>query len=209
MKRTSKTTPGSRRSSRASPRRAPHRAPPAPEAALAAFSRVAAELGAGWYVFGAQAVALYGVQRTSADIDVTIALGEVTSRELVAAAARAGLRARFADDEFVMATRVIPMVHTATGWPLDVVLAGPGLEQLFVASARRLRLGKITVPVIAPEHLVATKLLAGRPKDLEDVRALLAEPELDLDRAALDELLAMIEQALDRSDLRTLLTRLG
>lgn len=34
--------------------------------------------------------------------------------------------------EFVARTRVLPFLHQATGIPLDVVLAGPGLEKLFL-----------------------------------------------------------------------------
>lgn len=181
---------------------------PAPGRALAAFARAARSVRAPWYLFGAQAVALYGVQRTSADLDVTIALGTTAPRALIAAARKAGLRARFDDDAFVAATRVIPVVHTATGWPIDVVLAGPGLEEMFIASARRLALGRLEIPVISPEHLIITKLLAARPKDLEDVRALLREPSLQLDRAAITSVLAMLEGALDRRDLVPLLEQI-
>ena len=40
-------------------------------ALLHAVERVAARLGIRWYLFGAQAVLLYGVIRTTADVDVT------------------------------------------------------------------------------------------------------------------------------------------
>ena len=40
---------------------------------LIAFAPVASRWGR-WYVFGAQAVILYGVPRLSADVDVTLAL---------------------------------------------------------------------------------------------------------------------------------------
>jgi hypothetical protein len=45
------------------------------------------------------------------------------------------LRLRDADD-FVERTRVLPMMHRATGMPVDVVLAGPGPEELFLKHAR-------------------------------------------------------------------------
>ena len=38
---------------------------------------------------------------------------------------------RVDDPEFVRRTRVMPFVHVATGMPLDVVLAGSGLEDEF------------------------------------------------------------------------------
>src|SRR5947207_1344969 len=61
---------------------------------------------------------------------------------------------------------------------------------------------------IAPEDLIALKVLAGRSKDLEDARALLQLPALTLDRAMLDETLGALEDALERSDLRPLLAAL-
>ena len=62
---------------------------------LAAFAAAADRLGARWYLFGAQAALLYGAARLTADAD-----------------------------EFVERTRVVLLVHRATGMPLDVVLAG-------------------------------------------------------------------------------------
>jgi hypothetical protein len=150
----------------------------------------------------------YGVPRTTADLDVTLEpVG--TTAALVRELAIAGFRATISDPAFVAETRVLPLVHEATGWALDVVLSGPGLEELFHSEARSIAFGRRKFPVIAPEHLIATKLIAGRPKDLEDVRGLLRQPDLELDRSGLDELLAIIEQALDVSDLRARLANLA
>jgi predicted nucleotidyltransferase len=55
------------------------------------------------------------------------------------------------------------------------VLAGPGLEEQFLARAVLVDIGGVRVPVMSPEDLVVTKILAGRPKDIEDVRGILAE----------------------------------
>ena len=40
----------------------------------------------------------------------------------------AGFALRLDDPDFVRRTRVMPFVHVATAMPLDVVLAGSGLE---------------------------------------------------------------------------------
>ena len=60
--------------------------------------------------------------------------------------------------------------------------------------------------MIAPEHLVALKILASRPKDLEDVRGLIRIA--DLDHAVVDATLAELEGMLDQSDLRPVYARL-
>ena len=65
----------------------------------------------------------------------------------------------------------------------------------------------MSVPLIAIEDLVATKLLAQRPKDLEDVRGLL-RTAASLDRHRLSEIVALLEEALGVSDLAPLLAQL-
>ncbi len=62
-------------------------------------------------------------------------------------------------------------------------------------------MAQTTIPVISPEDLVVTKILAGRPKDLEDVRGILRERRASLDLGLIRETLRLLEQALGQSDL--------
>ena len=152
-------------------------------------------------MFGAQAVSLHGFPRATADLDLTVDLGDRALHDVIVALRRAGFVSRFADEAFLRAARVVPVVHRASGLPIDLVLAGPGLEQLFLAGAELHRIGAHAIPVIAPAHLVVTKLLAGRAKDLEDVRELLAIHQ-ELPVGEIEGLLAELEAALGQSDLR-------
>ena len=163
-------------------------------------------LRARWYLFGAQAVILWGRPRTSADIDVTIASRPEDSPRLVRELGERGfeLRIHTGVEEFVARTRVLPFIHAASGTPVDVVLAGPGLEELFLDRAVAVALGDRSIPVIAPEDLVVTKILAGRPKDIEDVRGILVERSHTLDLAVIRKTLGLLEEALGQSDLRPL-----
>ena len=86
------------------------------------------------------------------------------------------------------------------------MLPGPGLEQRFLDEVRLIRAGRHRVAVIAPEHLVTLKVLAGRPKDPEDVRGMLRLAELD--HALVERTLAEREAMLDQSDLRPVYARL-
>jgi hypothetical protein len=49
--------------------------------------------------------------------------------------------------------------------------------------------------------LIVTKVLAGRPKDVEDVRGVLGQRGSDLDLGRVRRLLALLEDALGQSDL--------
>ncbi len=176
--------------------------------ALVAFADVARRAKLRWYVFGAQAVNLHGFPRATADLDVTIELGTQTMSTLIGLLVKAGFEPRFADEAFAKATRVMPVVHLASGLPVDLVIAGPGLEQRFLDEVELHRIGRRQIPVLSAENLIVTKLLAGRPKDLEDVRELLAVRAGGLAYAQIDQLLTLVEQALDQHDLRPLFTRL-
>ena len=142
--------------------------------ALAALGAVFEGLGLRWYLFGAQAAIVYGSSRATKDIDVTVEIGPIAPSELIARLLAAGFTPRATDlDELARTVRVLPIEHAATTTPVDVVLSGPGLEELFLANARTSLVAGIEVPVAAPEDLVTMKLLAGRPHDREDVIAIL------------------------------------
>jgi len=95
---------------------------------------------------------------------------------------------------------VLPVVHTATEMPVDIVFAGPGLEEVFLARRRRLVRGGTSIPVASPEDLVVMKILAGRPRDDDDVGSILrAMPTLDMGHV--EKTLVLLERALGQSDL--------
>lgn len=190
----------------------PYVPPPAstPADLLRILSGVLGRLGADWYLFGAQAVLLWGRPRFTADIDVTVRMVPENPQRLVAAMAEAGFRLRFeVTPEFVASTRVLPFVHDKSEWALDVVLAGPGLEERFLARAIHVDLGGgFRVPVISPEDLIVTKMLSGRAKDLDDVRGVLLERRDRLDLASIRDSLRLLEAALGVSDLLPAFERL-
>ena len=154
-----------------------------------------------WYLFGAQAVIAYGVPRLSADVDVTLRLQPEVPDRLVEDMRAAGFEPRVADADFVRRTRVLPFFHTTTGMPLDVVLSGPGIEDEFLARARVLDIGGLRVPTLDPSDLVIAKILAGRPKDVDDARGLMKARGKEIDHARVESMLRLLEEALGQSDL--------
>lgn len=177
-----------------------HRRSPVVEA-LADLSTALGRANLRWYLFGAQAAIAYGSTRVTKDIDVTVEPPGTGAAPLTDTLGRASLEPRVEDvDGFLARTRVLPMVHTPTGIPVDIVLAGPGLEELFLDRARSVALGGVEVPVASPEDVIAMKILAGRPHDMDDALAILrAQPELDV--GSVRSTLELLEEALDQSDL--------
>lgn len=177
----------------------------APSDLLRALAAALNAQGIRWYLFGAQAVTIWGRPRLTTDVDVTVRLQSGSTADLVAALGAAGFRlSESFSNDFVRVTRVLPLIHQSTGMPLDVVLAGPGLEEQFLDRAVAVAIDDIVVPVISPEDLVVTKVLAGRPKDVEDVRGVLLVRAESLDLAYIRRTLAMVEDAMGQSDLTPL-----
>lgn len=161
-------------------------------------------IGAHWYVFGAQAALVWGRPRLTTDVDVTVKCSASTDH-LVRTLDTRGFSLRIdASETFIRTTRVVPLEHRTSGLALDVVLAGPGLEDLFLERAVPIDVAGTIVPFISPEDLIVTKLLAGREKDVEDVRGVLSERGSDLDIGQIRTTLRLLEDALGQSDLMPL-----
>lgn len=176
-----------------------------PASLLRALSSALRTHGWRWYLFGAQAVTIWGRPRLTTDVDVTVQIESAGSEALVAVLGAAGFRLSEAfSDELVRSTRVLPLIHLATGMPLDIVLAGPGLEEQFLDRAVVVQVDEFAVPVISPEDLVVTKVLAGRAKDIEDIRGVLQMRSASLDLEYIRRTLAIVEEALGQSDLTPL-----
>lgn len=169
---------------------------------LADLGRAFGAIGVRWYLFGAQAAILYGAARLSADVDVTVALGDRGVAELVAVLDATGFEARVPQPAaFAETSRVLPVVHRPTRMPADVVLAGPGLEEQFLARVEARTIEDVVVPVASASDLVVMKVLAGRPQDLDDTIAVLRAQGNGLDPARARTTLRELERALDRRDL--------
>lgn len=135
-------------------------------------------LGVRWYFFGDQAVIAAGAVRTTADLDITTE--DMPVEKLRRALTKAGFTPRrdiTGIDELIEQHRILPLEH-ASGLQLDVVRAGPGPEQEMLGRLIHRKVGRSLIPFVSTDDLLVLKVLAGRDKDLEDVRALLDDSTL-------------------------------
>ena len=169
---------------------------------LAALGTCFDSLGVRWYLFGAQAAIFHGVARLTADVDVTVLPEPHSTGRLASVMEANGFRLRVtATDDFVARTRVLPFVHSATRLPVDVVLAGPGIEEQFLDRAEFHVLEGVRVPIATVEDLVTMKILAGRPKDLDDAKGMLRARSEEIDLDHVRRMLQLLEEALSQSNL--------
>ena len=138
-------------------------------------------------LIGAAALAIHGVSRSTADIDLLCVDPTILQRDLWGALDRPECVLRIlkgdAEDPLVGSVRL------AEGSEIvDVVIGRYAWQREIIEAAELLSLGEVKVPVARPAGLVLLKLYAGGPKDAWDIRALLevlnhpAEVEAEVER---------------------------
>lgn len=130
-------------------------------------------------LIGAAALAIHGVSRSTADIDLLCVDATILRGEIWGELEKPGrvLRILKGDAEDPLAGSV----RLGEGSEIvDVVVGRYAWQREIIETAQPLALGELKVPVARPAGLVLLKLYAGGPKDAWDIRALLEV----LDRAA-------------------------
>ena len=85
-----------------------------------------------------------------------------------------GLRPLVArEKEFVTRTMVLPTLDDRSGIRVDFVFSFSPYEHQALARAKRIELQGTLVTFVALEDLIIHKASAGRPRDIEDIKAIL------------------------------------
>jgi hypothetical protein len=167
----------------------------------ALLKQLARELDRGripYMVIGGQAVQLYGEPRMTRDIDLTLGLGSEGLDRVVEVCGRCGLKPLpSAPVEFVKETMVLPALDEGTGIRVDFVFSATDYERQAIGRSRPVELGGVEVHFATAEDVVIHKLVAGRPRDIEDVRGILAKNS-GFDREYVERWLRAFGRTLDR-----------
>ena len=134
-----------------------------------------------YMVMGGQAVLLYGEPRMTKDIDVTLGLGVDGQNLIRNLAAGLGLTP-LADASFTSRTMVFPCVDEKSGIRVDFIFSWSAYEREALGRTRTVDLEGVPIRFASPEDLILQKVIAGRPRDEEDIRGVLAKNP-DCDRA--------------------------
>jgi hypothetical protein len=188
--------------------------PPGFPEAVAALGRALDRLGRPWMVIGGLAVIAHGVPRTTLDADATVSGPGLVPVDALRALEEQGIVARIPDAaQFAGRSHVLLVRHEASGVPIDISLAWLPFEDEALARAVRREFAGATLPFVQPEDLVIYKLVAARPRDLEDAERLLVlhGTRMDLARVAdtVDAFCDVLEDACRRQLLATLFERAG
>lgn len=142
-----------------------------------------------WALVGGFAVMLRAESRSTRDLDIVLATpGDRETDEAVLGLRSRGYRDHptkpmlLRKDGRLFGIRLVsPLLDDdeEEETVVDLLLGCSGVEAEIIAAAELLEvLPNIFIPVARRAHLVALKVLAGRPQDLEDVRELLRESDV-------------------------------
>jgi hypothetical protein len=142
--------------------------------ALEGLQRALENSGRPYLIIGGVAVIAAGIPRLTLDIDATLPGGGLELDELAQLLAAHDIDPRIEDAvEFARSRRVYLAVHTPSGVPVDLSLAALPFELEAIDSGKECDYSGVSIRVARPEDLVIYKLVAARPRDLEDAEALL------------------------------------
>lgn len=132
-------------------------------------------------VIGGQAVLLYGEPRLTRDIDITLGVNVDELDKILRITSNLRLKALVENEQdFVKRTMVLPVLEEESGIRVDFIFSFSPYERQALERARNIKLGRTSVRFGSLEDVVIHKVIAGRPRDIEDVRIiLLKNPDYD------------------------------
>jgi predicted nucleotidyltransferase len=139
--------------------------------------RIAQELDSSqlpYMIIGGQAVLLYGEPRATKDIDITLG-ADIGKLEVVRTMIRnLGMNPAVEEAEaFVQRHNVLPVVDEESGIRIDFIFSFTPYERQAIQRANRVKIENREVAYASVEDIIIHKLVAGRPRDIEDVKSIL------------------------------------
>jgi len=132
-----------------------------------------------YMVIGGQAVLIYGEPRLTKDIDITLGVGIEEIANVKTHIGALGLRIIPDDPEdFAKKTMVLPSIDETSGIRVDFIFSFSIYERQAIERAHPVKLGRTSVKFASLEDLVIHKVIAGRARDIEDIKSILLKNPL-------------------------------
>jgi hypothetical protein len=169
------------------------------------------ESGAPFVFIGGVAVIALGFPRSTVDVDATVLASATTPEDLLAVFGRHGIVPRISEAAaFARRSGVLLAVHEESGINIDVSLARLPFEEEAIRSGREILYEGVSIRVPRAEDLIIYKLVASRPRDVEDAEKLILLYANEIDtgriRKILTEFCRLLEDESRMETLERLLT---
>ncbi len=134
-----------------------------------------------YMVIGGQAVLLYGEPRLTRDIDITLGIGVNELGKITKIVSIIGLKILVKNGkEFVERNMVLPTIEKKSGIRVDFIFSFSPYGRQAIERGKDIKLGRTPVRFASLEDVVIHKVIAGRARDIEDVKSiLLKNPKYD------------------------------
>lgn len=135
-----------------------------------------------YMVIGGQAVLLYGEPRLTKDIDITLGIGIDGFERIRNVALNLGLHILVKKPEmFIQTTMILPVKDEKTGIRVDFIFSFTPYEKQAIERAIDVKIRGSKVRFASLEDVIIHKIIAGRVRDIEDVKSvLLKNPQYDV-----------------------------
>ncbi len=174
------------------------------EQAVGTLARVLGERRIPYMLIGGIANLVWGEPRATLDVDATVLVEEAAWPALLQHLRRTFHILPKKPLEFLRETHVLP-VETGEGVRIDLIWATMPYEHTAIARATLEPVAGQQVRVCRPEDLIIHKIISNRPKDRDDVQAVIRRQGPRLDRRYLTKMVGELSNALDQPELLTFL----
>jgi hypothetical protein len=155
-----------------------------------------------YMVIGGQAVLLYGEPRLTRDIDITMGMSVDGLGKVKKIIPIIGLKSLVEKEEkFVERNMVLPTIDKKTGIRVDFIFSFSPYGRQAIERAKSIRLARSLVRFASLEDVVIHKLIAGRARDLEDVKSILLK-NLKYDSVYIEKWLRQFDKSLGEKFLK-------
>jgi predicted nucleotidyltransferase len=139
--------------------------------------------GIEYMIIGGQAVLIYGEPRLTKDIDITLGINVDGLEKILEIVRKLKLKLLVSEPEkFVKETFVLPVLDEKTGFRVDFIFSFSEYERTAIKRVKKIKIDKVEVNFASVEDVIIHKIVAGRERDLEDVRKIiLKNKEIDFE----------------------------
>lgn len=134
-----------------------------------------------YMIIGGQAVLFYGEPRFTRDIDITLGIDVKDLNIFLNIISRLKFKPMIKNvRDFVSDTMVLPVNDIPSGIRIDFIFSNSEFENKAIKRAKKVKYNGTIIKIASLEDIVIHKMVAGRPRDIEDITAILSKnPEFD------------------------------
>lgn len=141
---------------------------------ISRIARTLDENAVPYMIIGGQALLLYGIVRSTRDIDLTLGIDSDDYEKIEKICENLGLNILPENPkQFVNETRALPAEDSNLHIRIDFIFSFSPFERQAIKRASQKKLAGYNVKFASCEDLIIFKMIAGRAVDIEDVKSLL------------------------------------